>query len=84
VLSNQTITPSGQVFTGPADPQYCGPTAGGETCLDWLGTLGLREDIFYHPADHFWRLQWAEAGVFVGAAILLVGFCFWWTRRRLT
>ena len=84
VLSNQTITPSGQVFTGPANLQYCGPNAGPQTCLDWLGTLGLREDISYHPADHFWRLQWTEAGVFVAAAIVLVGFCFWWTRRRLT
>ncbi len=24
VLSNQTITDTGEVFTGPADPQYCG------------------------------------------------------------
>ena len=65
ILSNQTITTSGQVFTGPADPQNCGPEAGPQTCLDWLGTLGLREDISYHPADHFWPLQWTEAGIFV-------------------
>ncbi len=84
ILSNQTITPSGQVFTGPGDPQYCGPEGGPQTCLDWIGTLGLREDISYHPAGHFWPLQWAEAGIFVAAAILLAGFCFWWTRRRLT
>ena len=73
ILSNQTITPSGQVFTGPADPQSCGPEAGPQTCLDWIGTLGLRENITYHPADHFWPLQWAEAGVFVAVAALLGG-----------
>jgi hypothetical protein len=36
------------------------------------------------PADHFWPLQWAEAGIFIAIAVLLAGFCFWWTRRRLT
>jgi hypothetical protein len=84
LLSNQTITPSGEVFTGPANLQYCGPSSGPETCLDWLGTLGLREDISYHPAEHFWPLQWTETGIFVAIAGVLIGFCFWWTRRRLT
>jgi hypothetical protein len=84
VLSNQTITTTGQVFTGPANPQYCGPDTAPQTCTDWVGTLGLRQDLTYHPADHFWPLQWTEAGVFLAIAVLLVGFCFWWTRRRLT
>jgi hypothetical protein len=83
-LSNQTITPSGQVFTGPANPQYCGPEHGPRSCLNWAGTLGLRQDLTYQPANHFWPLQWAEAGIFVAVAVLLAGFCFWWTRRRLT
>jgi len=84
VLSNQTITPTGQVFTGPANPQYCGPDAGPQVCLDWIDTLGLRQDITYQPANHFWPLQWTEAGICLAVAVLLVGFCFWWTRRRLT
>jgi hypothetical protein len=84
VLSNQTITDAGQVFTGPADPQYCGPEAGVQACEEWLGTLGLRQDLTYHPANHFWPLQWTETGILLGVAILLAGFCFWWTRRRLT
>jgi hypothetical protein len=84
VLSNQTITPAGQVFTGPADPQYCGVDHGPKACLDWVGTLGLRQDLTYQPANHFWPLQWAETGMFLAAALLLTGFCFWWIRRRLT
>jgi hypothetical protein len=84
VLSNQTITPTGQVFTGPANPQYCGPEHGPKACTDWVATLGLRQDITYQPANHFWPLQWTEAGIFLAVAVLLAGFCFWWTRRRLT
>jgi len=63
VLSNQTITPSGQVFTGPANQQYCGPNNGPQACIDWVGTLGLREDITYQPANNFWQLQLTEGGI---------------------
>jgi hypothetical protein len=84
VLSNQTITATGGVFTGPADPQYCGRDAGVQACEGWVDSLGLRQDLTYHPANHFWPLQWAETGIFLAAAVLLAGFCFWWTRRRLT
>lgn len=84
-LSNSTITPSGQIFVGPADPQYCGASDNSlSSCWDWLSTLGLRQDLTYHPASHFWPLQLVETGIFVAAALGLVGFCFWWTRRRLT
>jgi hypothetical protein len=84
VLSNRTITATGQVFTGPADAQYCGIDASAQACEQWVGTLGLRQELTYHPASHFWPLQWAETGILLAAALLLAGFCFWWTRRRLT
>ncbi|GIH18475.1 ABC transporter permease [Rugosimonospora africana] len=83
VLSNRTVTPTGQVFSGPADPQYCGENHGPKSCLHWVGTLGLRQDLTYQPASHFWPMQWAETGVFVAVAVALLSFCFWWTRRRL-
>jgi hypothetical protein len=82
VLANQTIDSAGNPFTGPADPQHCGQ--GPDACIQWLGSLGLREDLTYQPASHFWSLQWAETGMFLTVALLLVGFCFWWTSRRLT
>ena len=84
LLTNNTITATGHVFAGPANPQYCGDNQGLQACIDWLSGLGLREDLTYQPASHFWPLQWAETGIFVAAAVLLAGFCFWWTRRRLT
>jgi ABC-type transport system involved in multi-copper enzyme maturation permease subunit len=83
VLTNSTVTSAGHTFTGPANPQYCGDN-GPDTCLNWIGTLGLRQDVSYQPASHFWPLQFAETGIFVGAAVLLAAFCFWWTRRHLT
>jgi hypothetical protein len=84
VLANKTITASGATFTGPADPAYCGGGQGPDTCLGWVGSLGLRQDLTYQPASHFWPLQWIETGIFVAAAAALVAFCFWWTRRRLS
>jgi hypothetical protein len=84
VLTNQSITTTGEVFTGPADPQACGDNAAISACEDWIASLGLRQDLTYHPANHFWPLQLAETGILVGIALLLAGFCFWWTRRRLT
>jgi hypothetical protein len=84
VLDNNTITPGGHLFTGPADPRYCGDNQGPRACLDWLSGLGLRQDLTYQPASHFWALQWTETGAFLVAAGLLAAFCFWWTRRRLS
>jgi hypothetical protein len=84
VLTNTSITNTGHLFTGPANPQYCGENQAPKACLDWVGSLGLRQDLTYQPASHFWPLQFTETGIFVAAAVLLAGFCFWWTRRRLT
>ena len=84
VLTNTSITTTGQVFTGPANPQYCGENQGADACLNWIGSLGLRQDLTYQPASHFWPLQFTETGIFVAAALLLAALCFWWTRRRLT
>ena len=84
VLSNKTITATGQLFSWPPNPQACSDFRSIDNCTNWLGTLGLRQDITYQPAGHFWPLQWAETGLFVALAIALGGFCLWWTRRRLT
>jgi ABC-2 family transporter protein len=81
ILSNQTVTPTGAVFTGPADPQYCDEAGGPRTCLNWIGTLNLRQDIVYQPASHYWPLQWIESGVLVAVAAVLIALCLRWTRR---
>ncbi len=84
VLTNTSITNAGHPFTGPANPEYCGENQGPRACLDWVGSLRLRQDLIYQPASHFWNMQFAETGIFIAAALLLAGFCFWWIRHRVT
>ena len=83
-ISNRPITATGEVFTGPADPTRCGPSVPNGSCSDWVGTLGLRQDVVYHPDSQFWTLQLVEAGIFVALAAVLVAVSFYWLRRRLT
>lgn len=83
-LANKVLTPGGKTFTGPANLQYCNRDGSPRDCLNWVATLNLRQNITYQPASHFWPLQWIEGGIFLAAAALLAGFCFWWTTRRLT
>jgi len=82
VTHNTTITATGQDFTGPANTQVCGRDGAPKDCIGWLGSLGLKQDIVYQPAGHFWPLQWVESGVFLALTALLVTFGFWWLRRR--
>jgi hypothetical protein len=83
-VSNQTITPAGQPFTGPADPTACGVNGSPARCNEWISGLNLRQDITYHPTSHFWSLQWTETGILLALAAALAGLCFWWLRRRLS
>jgi len=39
-------------------------------------------ETVYHPASHFWPLQLTETGLFLGLAVLLIGFAAWWTHER--
>jgi hypothetical protein len=44
----------------------------------------FHEVATYQPASHYWSLQWAETGVYLVLAAALIGFAFWWVRRRLS
>lgn len=44
----------------------------------------LREVLVYQPADRYWTFQWYETAIFVGLALVLAVFCFWWIRSRLS
>jgi hypothetical protein len=38
--------------------------------------------VVYQPQSHFWSLQLAETGLFVGLAAALVALAAWWTTER--
>jgi len=44
----------------------------------------FHEAVTYQPASRYWAFQWYETAIFVGLALILTGFSFWWIRRRLT
>ena len=69
-------TPSGktQVTAGPGTL---------EDCFTRLADEGYRQHMVYQPYTHFWRLQWAETGLYLAASGVLAGLSFWWTRRRV-
>jgi hypothetical protein len=58
---------------GPAGPLLA------QRCLDHLG---VRDLLTYQPAGRYWTFQWCELAIFIVLALLLVGTCFWWVRRR--
>jgi hypothetical protein len=51
-----------------------------QTCVD---QLGVHQEVIYQPISRYWIFQWSELGIFLAAAAVLAGFCFWWVRRRL-
>jgi hypothetical protein len=75
VVSSKVLDPAGhvanQVFTA-SDP--CTAT---NTCFD-----GFRYVVTYQPADRYWTFQWYETSIFAGLALVLIGACFGWLRRR--
>lgn len=43
-----------------------------------------RQVQVYQPDSRYWPFQWYETAIFVGLALILTGFCFWWVRRHLS
>jgi hypothetical protein len=82
ILSNQTITPSGRVFTGPAIGACTSNSAPRQQCNNWLNSLHLRQLITYQPESRFWPLQGAETGIYLVLATGLGALCTWQIRRR--
>jgi hypothetical protein len=82
VLANQTLTPAGHVFTGPAPAACMGNTTSMNACQDALGRLGLRQYVTYQPAGRYWAFQGYETGIFVVLALGLAAGCVWRVRRR--
>jgi hypothetical protein len=92
VLANETVDVSGRVVDGmplSTNSGPCAPSAGGApgpdpACFAEMSRLGYRQQLAYQPASRFWPFQWIETGIYTALTLGLAGFCFWWTRRRLS
>ncbi len=58
------------------------PTTTFQDCIAHLSAK-FHLAVTYQPANRYWTFQWLELGIFLAAALLLAGTCFWWVRRRL-
>jgi ABC-type transport system involved in multi-copper enzyme maturation permease subunit len=54
-----------------------------QACIDQLSAK-FHLAVTYEPASRYWPLQGYETAIFVGLTLVLVGFCFWWVRHRLS
>jgi hypothetical protein len=54
-----------------------------QDCVTKIGAT-YHQVVTYQPADRYWTLQWIELALYLGAALVLGGFCLWWVRSRLT
>ena len=89
LVSRHTVDASGARIdflpTALMEEPECAPsiTKGIDPCLKLIASQGYRQVSTYHAPSQFWELQRAEAALYVGATAGLVGFCFWWLRRRV-
>ena len=87
VTDNRTLDPDGhRIRYLPAWAEACAPdpradVAEVDACFARLADEGYRQQVDYHPASHFWGLQWRETGLLLALAAGLTGFCFWRIRR---
>lgn len=66
-----------------AVPAPGGIRAGLQACVTKL-SADYHDVVTYQPASRYWTFQWMETAIFLGVALALAGFCFWWVRRRLS
>ncbi|WP_246097962.1 ABC transporter permease [Streptomyces botrytidirepellens] len=78
-MDNGYLTRTGQKI--PWDRCSMDDWAAWNRCLARLGATKRGYEEF-HPASHFWPLQWIETGICLAAALALAAFCAWWIRRR--
>jgi hypothetical protein len=94
VYSNLVVDKAGQApttqFLEAACPSLAAgrQAAGPKSQADFQACVAnvsarFHEAVTYQPASRYWAFQWYETAIFLGVALILSGFCFWWIRRRL-
>jgi hypothetical protein len=92
VIANETLDAEGRVAgTLPSWVGDCGGPPGverleaqQEACFARLADAGYRQRVTYQANGRYWALQAYETAIFLALALGLIGFCFWWLRRRLS
>jgi hypothetical protein len=81
-----TAVPPGHIRGGSVHVKAIGPGGPQAAFQDCVAKLAAKyhEVVTYQPASRFWPFQIYETAIFLGLALLLVGFCLWWVRRRLS
>jgi hypothetical protein len=81
IIANQTITPSGRLFTGPPPAACLTPTDSEQPCYAALDQLHLRQRVTYQPANRYWTFQWYETAILLVLAAALAALSIWRVRR---
>lgn len=64
--------------------ELCSPrTISMEAAEDCANRFGLTNYVTYHPPSHYWPLQLVETGIFLAAAVALIGFAAWYMLRHI-
>jgi hypothetical protein len=91
VLSNSLVNASGhavnnigcsdgvRVTRGSTPPSPAAIQHAYQVCLSQY-----RQVQVYQPDSRYWPFQWYETAIFVGLALILIGFSFWRVRRHLS
>jgi hypothetical protein len=60
------------------------PAAAQQALKDCAAKVAAKfhEVVTYQPASRYWAFQWTELAIFLGAALILAGVCFWRVRRH--
>jgi hypothetical protein len=90
VLSSRMVDKAGQAATPESVHKFLQTAcrlprqpsrAAGNDCFGRI-TAKFHLAVTYQPASRYWPLQWYETAIFLGAALILAGVCFWWVLQR--
>jgi hypothetical protein len=85
VLANSYANASGHPIDFSVMANACQTTGHGETGVrvSCLAAKGFQFSTTYQPDSRFWQIQGIETGIFVAAAVILLGLAAWWAVRRV-
>jgi hypothetical protein len=85
LMANSYTSATGHPVDFSVMVNVCQTSHGGETGvrLSCLAAKGFQFSTTYQPDRRFWPLQGIETGIFVAAAVALLGIAAWWAVRRI-